>query len=82
MNYYVYILYSRKYVRYYVGRTTSIEKRLKKHNQGGVSSTKYGCPWEIVLQIEVAGRGEVLVLEKKIKKRGAKRYIEDNQFGV
>jgi putative endonuclease len=42
---------------------------------GLVPSTKYGRPWRLVLQIEVSNRSEVLVLEKKIKKRGAKRTI-------
>ena len=78
----VYILYSEKSSRYYVGQTTDIEKRLKRHNLGIVPSTKHGVPWELVLQIEVLSRSEAMVLERKIKKRGAKRFIEDNQFGV
>ncbi|MDO5979991.1 GIY-YIG nuclease family protein [Flavivirga spongiicola] len=77
----VYILYSEKSSRYYVGQTTDIEKRLKRHNLGIVPSTKYGVPWELVLQIEVLSRSEAMILERKIKKRGAKRFI-DNQFGV
>jgi putative endonuclease len=39
-------------------------------------------PWELVLQLEVSNRSEAVNLEKKIKKRGAKRFIEDGQFGV
>ncbi len=77
----VYILFSEKRSRYYVGQTTDIEKRLKRHNQGLVRFTKSGTPWKIVLQTEVSNRSEALILEKKIKKRRAKRYI-DNQFGV
>ncbi|WP_111683625.1 GIY-YIG nuclease family protein [Winogradskyella tangerina] len=79
--YIVYILFSKKSSRYYVGQTSDIEKRLKRHNQGRVPSTKIGIPWEIVLQIEVESRSEAVQLESKIKKRGAKRYI-DNYFGV
>ena len=78
---FVYILFSDKKLRYYVGQTADIEKRLKKHNQGNVPSTKYGIPWKLVLQIEVTNRSEALILEKKVKKRGAKRFI-DNQFGI
>ncbi|HCE55892.1 MAG TPA: excinuclease ABC subunit C [Lutibacter sp.] len=78
---FVYILFSDKSLRYYVGQTADIEKRLKKHNQGNVQSTKLGIPWKLVLKIEAANRSEALILEKKVKKRGAKRYI-DNQFGV
>ncbi len=78
---FVYILYSEKRSRYYVGQTANIEERLRRHNQGIVPSTKNGTPWKLVLQIEVLSRSEAVILEKKIKKRGAKRYI-DNQFGV
>ncbi|TCK66688.1 putative endonuclease [Winogradskyella wandonensis] len=79
--YVVYILFSKARSRYYVGQTSDIEKRFKRHNQGKVPSTKLGIPWELVLQIEVEGRSEAMVLEKRIKKRGAKRYL-DNYFGV
>ena len=78
----VYILFSEKSSRYYVGQTADIIKRLKRHNQGLVQSTKGSTPWKLVLQIEVLNRSEAVVLERKIKKRGAKRYLNDNQFGV
>jgi putative endonuclease len=77
----VYILFSEKRSRYYVGQTTDINKRLKRHNKGRVPSTKYGIPWKVVLQIEVDSRSEAIRLETKIKKRGAKRFIDDH-FGV
>ena len=77
----VYILYSDKSSRYYVVQTADIDKRLKRHNSGIVPSTKNGVPWILVLQLEVLTRSEAMILEKKIKKRGAKRFIDD-QFGV
>ncbi|XHP72444.1 hypothetical protein KCTC52924_00166 [Arenibacter antarcticus] len=77
----VYILYSEKRSRYYVGQTADIEKRLKRHNLGIVPLTKSGIPWELVLQIEVLSRSEAVVLEQRIKNRGAKRFI-DNHFEV
>ncbi|AUP81170.1 GIY-YIG nuclease family protein [Flavivirga eckloniae] len=78
----VYILYSQKRSRYYIGQTSDIKKRLVKHNNGLVPSTKGGSPWQLIKYLEVADRSEALKLEKKIKKRGAKRFLEDNQFGV
>ena len=78
---YVYILFSDKSSKYYVGQTADIEKRLKRHNQGKVKSTKHGVPWRLILQFEVDTRSEAMILEKTIKKRGAKRYI-DNHIGV
>ena len=76
---FVYILFSEKSSRYYVGQTADIIDRLKRHNSGRVSSTKYGVPWKIVLQIEVSDRSEAMLLETKIKKRGAKRFIDDHR---
>ena len=78
---YVYILYSESILRYYVGQTADIESRLLRHNKGYVKSTKRGLPWRLIYKIEVHSRSEALILEGKIKKRGAKRYF-DNQFGV
>ena len=77
----VYILYSNTSSRYYVGQTSDIDQRLERHNQGRVKSTKYGIPWGIVLQLDVSTRSEAMILEKQIKKRGARRYIEKH-FGV
>ncbi len=82
MVYVVYILFSIEKGRYYVGQTDNFESRLDRHNQGKVKSTKYGLPWKLIKLIEVKTRSEALILEKKIKKRGAKRYLIDNQFGV
>ncbi|TGV00305.1 GIY-YIG nuclease family protein [Flavivirga rizhaonensis] len=82
MAYIVYILYSQKRSRYYVSQTDNIKKRLERHNNGLVPSTKGGSPWQLMKTLEVASRSEALKLERKIKKRGAKRFIEDNQFGV
>ena len=78
---YVYILYSETIRRYYVGQTADIERRLVRHNEGYVKSTKRGSPWTLIHSIKVYSRSEALLLERKIKKRGAKRYL-DNQFGV
>ena len=74
---FVYVLFSKTRSRYYVGQITDIDKRLKRHNGGLVPSTKGGIPWELVLQIPVASRSEAIHLEKRIKKRGAKRFIDD-----
>ncbi|GAB1857671.1 hypothetical protein MHTCC0001_25080 [Flavobacteriaceae bacterium MHTCC 0001] len=79
---YVYVLYSDITLKYYVDQTADLDSRLQRHNSGFVKSTKAGIPWRLVLKIEVENRSEALLLEKKIKKRGAKRYLFDNHFGV
>jgi putative endonuclease len=80
--YIVYILYSSSLKRYYVGQTQDIESRLLRHNSGMVKSTKSGLPWIIIHQELCLTRSQAMILEKKIKKRGAQRFIESKKFGV
>jgi putative endonuclease len=75
--FFVYILYSASKEKYYVGQTNNVEERLFRHNSGFVTSTKLGLPWNLVRFFEVSTRSEAMFLEKKIKGRGAKRYLED-----
>jgi len=41
----VYILFSSKTGKYYIGSTDNLEGRLKHHNAGSTSSTKSGAPF-------------------------------------
>ncbi|MGM0459770.1 MAG: GIY-YIG nuclease family protein [Bacteroidota bacterium] len=45
---YVFILYSPLVDRYYVGRTSDLEKTLRRHNTGKNKHTKSGLPWNLV----------------------------------
>ena len=83
----VYILFSEKSSRYYVGQTADIDKRLKRHNQGLVRSTKGSIPWELVLLLEVSNRSKAVILEnlsfstsKEKLHKSALKIIERN-FG-
>jgi putative endonuclease len=73
----VYILQSIKTDRFYVGQTQDLTSRIKRHNSGLVKSTKHGMPWNLVHSIEVPSRSSAVLLETKIKKRGAKRFLLD-----
>ena len=78
----VYILYSESRKRYYVGSTNNFIDRLTRHNQGRSKYTKSGIPWKTLKVIELNSRSEAMSLEKRIKKRGIKRYLEDIKFGA
>ncbi len=75
MNY-VYILYSLKLNRFYVGFTTiSVEERLNKHlsnHNGYTSRTK---DWEIVYTEEFIVKEEAIKREKEIKNWKSKAKI-------
>ena len=77
---FVYILFSESKSKFYIGQTNDIGNRINRHNSGYELSTKYGVPWEIVIFFTLESRSEAMILEKKIKKRGAKRYLQDIGF--
>ena len=52
MQYFVYILYSNKLDKYYIGSTSDLEERLKKHNRIHKGFTLTGQPWIIVYNEE------------------------------
>jgi putative endonuclease len=79
---YVYVLYSRSLKKYYVGQTADFDARLSKHNKGGSKFTKRGAPWEKVWLKDVENRSSAVLLERKIKARGAKRYLADIDFEI
>ena len=77
MNYSVYILFSKITKRYYTGQTQDIDNRMSEHNSGETTSIKNGIPWELVWVKEVESRSDAVLLESKIKKRGAERFLSD-----
>ncbi len=78
MEYTVYILFSEKTKKYYVGQTNNFTQRLIRHNSGLVKSTKNGLPWEVIHTIICEDRAIAINLETKIKKRGISRFLIDN----
>ena len=73
---FVYILYSVKIDRYYVGVTDNLEWRLERHNAGWGRYTKRGIPWEIVYTETFNNKSEALKRERSIKRRKSREYIE------
>ncbi len=73
---FVYILYSVKIDRYYVGVTDNLEWRLERHNAGWGRYTKRGIPWEIVYTERFNNKSEALKRERAIKLRKSRTYIE------
>ena len=78
MSFVVYIIFSELLDGYYVGQTNNLEKRLVTHNKGGKKYTSKGVPWVLVKTYSCNLRSEAVQLEKKIKKRGIKRYLDEH----
>ena len=76
--YTVYILFSERLDKYYVGSCVDFSRRLYQHNTGQSRFTRGGVPWSIITKIILPTRAEALVLEYKIKKRGIRRFLIEN----
>ena len=74
----VYILFSESLNKFYTGQTQDLPRRLLEHNAGKTPFMAAGTPWIIVYTKNVTSRSEAVRLEKFIKKRGAKRFLDDN----
>ncbi len=61
------------------GQTNNLEKRLRTHNSEGRKYTSKGIPWVLISSYSCESRKEALQMERKIKKRGIKRYLDENK---
>jgi putative endonuclease len=77
MSYFIYILYSEKCDRYYVGQTEYLERRVEEHNTGKGGAYSSSClPWRLVYHESVYTRSDALKREKEIKGKKSRKYIE------
>jgi len=72
----LYVLFSEKLNKYYVGACTNLERRLYEHTIGHSKFTSTGIPWILVYQetfddLQAAKRREL-----QIKKMKSRKYIE------
>jgi putative endonuclease len=75
--YFTYILFSLKSDKFYTGQTEDLNRRVDEHNRGKTPFMERGKPWIVVFSKEFTERAQAIALEKKIKKRGAARFIAD-----
>ena len=73
---FVYIIYSAKVNKYYVGACTDLERRLYEHNIGHSSFTSTGVPWELKYTETFNSLQEAKKREMAIKKMKSRIYIE------
>jgi putative endonuclease len=74
-SFFVYALISRSHDRIYVGMSEDVERRLKEHNSGKVSSTKHYLPWERFYSEFAGDTSCARDLEKYYKSAAGKRKL-------
>ena len=68
--YYVYLIKSISFPdKTYVGYTSDLHERLKKHNQNSCLHTKKYTPWKLITYIAFDSKQKALDFEKYIKSR-------------
>ena len=74
----VYILFSTKINKFYIGfTTTALEERLQKHNHEYYENkfTAKGIPWEVYLEIKCNANNQARKIETFTKKMKSKNFI-------
>jgi putative endonuclease len=74
---YMYILYSGKLDKYYIGASTDLERRLYEHNIGHSKFTSLGVPWVVTYKEEYPDLNTAKKREAEIKKKKSRKYIEE-----
>ena len=74
----VYILYSTKLNKYYVGFTSNLEERLVFHkNAESYKFTGKADDWEVFHVIDCESKSQGLAIESHIKRMKSRIYIEN-----
>lgn len=81
MFYFIYILYSYKDKKLYVGCTNDLERRFKRHNSGYVIATKHRRPLELIHSEKFENKTDAFNRERFLKSLWGsreKKKIKDN----
>jgi putative endonuclease len=76
-KFFVYILYSKAIDRYYIGHTSNLSDRLKRHNSSSIGFTSRATDWQIIYSEEYATKGEAIKRESQIKRMKSRKFIEE-----
>lgn len=78
--FYVYVLRSEKDDDLYIGSTSNLKARIKKHNKGEVRSTKLRKPLKLVYYEAYKAEYDARNREVQLKKRGQARVHLRNRI--
>ena len=74
MTYFVYILYSEKDHKLYVGCTSNLEQRVKEHNSKKVTATKNRVPFVLIYSEKIVDKAEAFNRERFLKSLWSARF--------
>ena len=74
--FYVYLLYSQKDKGFYIGYTTNVKKRVERHNNGEVSSTKHRRPFKLIYYEAYIDESDAKGREVFLKSGAGRRFLK------
>lgn len=80
--FYIYILKSKKDNKLYTGYTSNLEKRIKQHRNGEVSSTKQRRPLDLIYYEAYKSEKDAKAREKYLKTTQGKQRLKKQLVNV
>jgi len=74
--YHVYVLWSNKLQKRYIGFSSDLVKRLSEHNSGKSPFTKTGMPWLLIHSEEYLTETEARRREKFLKSGVGRKFLD------
>ncbi|MBI3786842.1 MAG: GIY-YIG nuclease family protein [Ignavibacteriales bacterium] len=75
--YWVYVLWSEKLQKRYIGSTENPEIRLEQHNRGLSSFTNGGAPWMLIHKEPFNTRSEAYKRERFLKTGVGRKWLDE-----
>ena len=75
MSYFVYLLWSKRSKRTYVGQTEDNDNRLRRHNVGLIRSTKAYRPWSLIHLEKFSTRSQAMEREQWLIPPSGRKWI-------
>ena len=71
--FYVYLLRSKRFGRFYIGSTDDLRERFRRHNAGKVPSTRPYIPYELIYYEAYNSKRDARTREIELKKHGQQK---------
>jgi putative endonuclease len=76
--YWVYVLWSGKVQKRYIGSSDNPEERLREHNSGQSSFTRGGRPWILIHKEPHRTKTEALQRERFLKSGAGRKWLDEH----
>jgi putative endonuclease len=76
-TFFVYVLFSAKLNKRYVGSTSDIERRMREHNGGHSKFTKGGIPWRLIYSEAFETASQARKRELFLKSGAGRKFVDD-----